>query len=172
MKTSFYNGINTGKLDFDYNVRYRPRTNVSILGMKRQIQYLFKDINYEHICYVWENDKYSKHKHSHSLVKTSDSEIIQKLQNNIISLKELIIETNPILIRRERTLTNPKNGEKIQFSQDTWENVKSTTIIGKHGEVYIEPILNVISSSIYTHKFTDYGVNFGYIKPTLSYQTL
>ena len=171
MKTSFYNGINTGQLDFDYNVRYRPRVNVSDLGMKRQIQYLFKEINYEYICYVWENDKYSKHKHSHSLVKTGDSNIIQKLQMNILSSNEPIIETNPILIRREKTLTNPTNGEKIQYLQDTWEKVESTTIIGRHGEVHIEPILNVVSSSIYIHKFTDYGVNFGYIKPTLIYQT-
>jgi len=169
MKTSFFNGINTGKLDFDYNVRYRPRTDVSPLGMKRQIHYLFKDIKYEHICYVWENDKYSKHKHSHSLVKTDDNNIIQQLQKNIISLKEPIIEERKIPIQRERCLINPKNGEKIHFKQDIWENVTSTKIIGKHGELYIEPVLSNVSSSIYTHKYTDYGSNFGFITPTLIY---
>ena len=169
MKTSFFNGINIGKLDFDYNVRYRPRNDVSPLGMKRQIQYLFKDINYEHICYVWENDKYSKHKHSHSLVKTDDNNIIQQLQKNIISLKEPIIEERKIPIQRDRCLINPKNGEKIHFKQDIWENVSSTKISGKHGELYIEPVLSNVSSSIYTHKYTDHGSNFGFITPTLIY---
>ena len=171
MKTYYFNGINTGKLDFNYNVRYRPRTNVSTLGMKRQIQYLFKDINYEHISFVWENDTYTGLKHSHSLIKTDDTNFIQKLQMNILSSKEPIIETNPILIRRYRTLISPSSGEKIQKPQDIWENVESTKMIGRHGEVYIQPVLNLVSSSIYNHKYTDHGVNFGYIKPTLIYQT-
>jgi hypothetical protein len=171
MKTSYFNGINTGKLDFDYNVRYRPRTDVSILGMENQIKYLFRDINYEYISFVWENDRYTKHKHSHSLIKTDDTDFIQKIQKNILSSKEPIIETNSILIRKYRTLTSVTSGEKTQKEQDTWENVESTRIIGRNGDVYIEPVLNVVSSSIYNHKYTDHGVNFGYIKPTLIYQT-
>ena len=169
MKTSLFNGINTAKLDFNYNIRYRPRVNVSELGMNRQIQYLFRGINYEYICYVWENDKNSKLKHSHNLVKSDDEGIINKLGENILSKNEPIKKIDPILIQKPKTLLNPKNGEKIQIIQDVWEEVERITLIGKHGEVHIEKVLSNQASSIYNHKFTDYGVNFGYINPYLSY---
>jgi hypothetical protein len=169
MKTSYFNGINTGKLDFDYNVRYRPSNNVYILGMENQIEYLFKGIQYDYISYVWENDKDRKHKHSHSLIKTNDDNFLKKIHSNILSTKDPIIKTNRVLIRRERTLAGLKNGEKRQFPQDQWEEVESTKIIGKHGDVYVEPVLNVVSSSIYNHKYTDYGVNNGFIQPILIY---
>lgn len=171
MKTSLFNGINTGKVEFNYNIRYRPRVNVTPLGMRRQIEYLYNGINYEHIYYVWENDKYSKHKHSHCLVNTEDDNLLIKLQGNLISTKSPNTEKRKIAIQREKCLINPVNGEKYTYKQEYWEEVESTTIKGKYGEVYIEPILSSVSSSIYINKFTDYGANFGYIKPYLISQT-
>jgi hypothetical protein len=163
MKTSLFNGINTGQIEFNYNIRYRPRVNITELGMKRQIEYLFNGINYEHIYYVWENDKYSTHKHAHSLVYTNDENLIVKLQENIISKKTPFTENRKIPIQRERCLINPTNGEKTYFRQEYWEEVTSTKINGKYGELYVEPILSTKSSSIYINKFTDHGANFGYI---------
>jgi hypothetical protein len=171
MKTSFFNGINTGKLDFDYNIRYRPRIDVSELGMKRQIEYLFRNITYDHLCFVWENDRYTKHKHSHTLVKTTDDNLILQLKDNIQSSKDPIIGTRMVTYQKERTLINPKNGEKRIDRIDCIGEVGFTELQGRHGVVYVEPIMSNVSSSIYTHKFTDRGVNYGYIKPTLIYQT-
>lgn len=167
MKTSIFNGLNTGKLDFNYNIRYRPRINVTPLAMKRQIEYLLKGIDYEHAYYVWENDKFSKHKHSHSLIKTGDENLIIKLKDNILCNKEPIIEYRKLPIIRERNLTSLTNGIKKTTNQYTWENVEGTKITGKHGELYIEPILSNVAASIYTNKYTDHGANFGYITPLI-----
>lgn len=172
MKTSIFNGLNIGKLDFNYNVRYRPRVNVTPLGMNRQIKYLFKDVDYEHICYVWENDKYSKQKHSHSLIKTNDPDLITQLQYNLKSKENPFIGNREVIYQEEKNLINPQTGEKITRRKDVKTIVEYTQIEGKNGVVFIEPILNNISSSIYTHKFTDYGSNFGYIIPPLTFQTL
>ncbi len=172
MKTSIFNGVNISNLDFDYNIRYSPKTNVVLTGMKRQIQYLFRGINFEHICYVWENDKYTGYKHSHSLIKTNDQNLISLLKENIICKNDPIIEKNRKLVRITQNLLNPSNGEKIKVEKDVWENVTSTKIIGKHGEVYIEPVLSKKASSLYIHKYTDYGFTGGYINPSLIDQTL
>jgi hypothetical protein len=171
MKTSIFNGLNTGRLDFDYNIRYRPRINVTPLSMNRQIQYLFKGVDYEHICYVWENDKGTNHKHSHSLIKTSDNNLIMQLQENLKSNKEPIIGEREILIREIKNLVSPTTGEILKIDKHRKVVVEHNEIRGKHGVVYVEPVLSNISSSIYTHKFTDYGSNFGYIIPYLTFQT-
>lgn len=171
MKTSIFNGLNTGKLDFDYNIRYRPRINVTPLSMNRQIQYLFKGVDYEHICYVWENDKGTNHKHSHSLIKTSDKNLIMQLQENLKSNKEPIKGEREILIREIKNLVSPTTGEILKIDKHRKVVVEHNEIRGKHGVVYVEPVLSNISSSIYTHKFTDFGSNFGYIIPYLTFQT-
>jgi hypothetical protein len=44
MKTAKFNGNNVAKLEFDYFIRYRPRHNVYILGMEKQVKKLFEDI--------------------------------------------------------------------------------------------------------------------------------
>ena len=40
MKTAKFNGNNVAKLEFDYFIRYRPRHNVYILGMEKQVKKL------------------------------------------------------------------------------------------------------------------------------------
>jgi hypothetical protein len=163
MKTSILNGLNVNKLEFDYNIRYTPIIKVSPLAMQRQIQYLFREVEFEYIYYVWENNRFSKNSHSHSLIKTTDKDIIEKLQRTIISKREPIIGKRIENIIREREFTSLKDGATYIHKQDTPEIIDFTTIIGKHGEVHIEPIMNKFASSIYVNKFTEYGSNFGYI---------
>lgn len=169
MKTSIYNGYNIGKLDFNYNIRYRPRFNVYELGMTRQIQYLFRGITYDYISFVWENDNETKLKHSHNLVKSCDENIIHKLGENIILQKDPIKKLDTILVQKQRTLINPMSREKLHFTQHVKQEVEGITLNGKHGEVHIQKVLSNQASSIYNHKQTDYGVNFGFIPSSVSY---
>lgn len=170
MKTAFFNGLNAGKLDFDYNIRYRPRVNVSLIGMERQMKYLFKNINFEHLYYVWENDSDSRHKHFHTLIKTNDNSLIEKLQENVKSTQNVIIDTRKAEYQKVKTLINPRNGEKYTTRVDWSEEIESKEIRGKHGVVYLEHILSKTGSSIYANKFTEYKQNFGYLDPALMYQ--
>jgi hypothetical protein len=170
MKTAFFNGLNAGKLDLNYNIRYRPSVNVSAKGMERQMQYLFNQVNFEHLYYVWENDEDSKHKHSHTLIKANDDDFIKKLQENIKSNKKVKTGTREVEYQKVRTLTNPKNGEKDIRPVIVRENVEYVEIKGRHGVVFIEPILSKVASSIYANKFTEYKETFGYLVPALMYQ--
>lgn len=172
MKTAFFNGLNAGKLNFDYNIRYRPRVNVSLIGMERQMGYLFKHINFEHLYYVWENDEDSRHKHFHTLIKTNDNSLTQKLQENLKSIKDIIEETRKVTFHKDKTLINPRNGEKETKRVVCTDEIKYKEIIGKHGVVHLEPILSNIGSSIYANKFTEYKQNFGYIHPDLKNYSL
>ena len=163
MKTSLANGINVSKLDYDYNIRYTPFSKPSSLSLERQIKYLFREVEFDYICYVWENDRYQKTSHSHSLIKTTDKNLIEKLQRTIISPKEPIVGKRIENIIRERKLTSLNNGATTIIKQDTPEIIYFTRIIGKHGEVYIEPIMNKFASSVYITKFTDISQTLGYI---------
>jgi len=166
MKTSIFNGSNFGKLEFNYSVTFRPRHNVYIQGMQKQIEYLFKDVNYVYLCYSWENDRYSKVKHSHSLVNTKISEniLINKIKQNLESNGEPSKIEREIIYTEPRKLLNPKTGEKITTFAKKKINVVSTEISGKHGSVFVEKIVSNLSSSLYCMKFTDTGANFGYLQ--------
>jgi len=164
MKTSIFNGINNATLNYDYNIRYRPRVNVTTpLGMERQIKYLFKGINYEKIYYVWENDFCSNHKHSHSMIKTNDENIISILQKNLISKREPFLEISKKLIRTDRYLTSTTTNIRENRPIDRYLDVEGLKIIGKHGDVFVEPILSVAASSIYINKYTDRGLTANFL---------
>jgi hypothetical protein len=166
MKTSILNGNNIGQLEFNYSVTYRPRFNVYTPGMEKQIVVLFKDVNYSHICYSWENDKYTKMKHSHSLINTTNTEIdfIDKIKINLMSNKTPYWGKRELTYTEPRNLYNPLTGEKINNLTKKIISVDTIEISGKHGSAHIERILNKKSASIYTMKFTDIGANFGYIQ--------
>jgi hypothetical protein len=170
MKTAFFNGLNAGKLDFDYNIRYRPRVNVSLIGMEKQMGYLFKHINFEHLYYVWENDEGSRHKHFHTLIKTNDNSLLEKLQKNVKSTQDVILDKRAAEYQKVLTLINPRNGEKETKRVMCTDEIKYKEIIGKHGVVHLEPILSKTGSSIYANKFTEYKQNFGYLVPALMYE--
>jgi hypothetical protein len=164
MKTSIFNGINNATLNYDYNIRYRPRVNVTNpLGMERQIKYLFEGINYERIYYVWENDQYSKHKHSHSMIKTNDENLISLIQKNLITKRDPILEISTKLIRIERYLTSTTTKIREYKPVEKYIDVEGLKIVGKHGDVFVEPILSVAASSIYINKYTDRGLTANFL---------
>jgi hypothetical protein len=166
MKTSIFNGLNTGTLEFDYCIRYRPRIKVSPNNTIRQTEYLFNNVEYDHIYFVWERDSTSNLFHSHNLIKTIDDDLIIKLKQNIISNKEPKEDVRQVTIRRDKCFTNIRTGERECKPVDSIESVVGYTMNGKHGEVFIEPIKSVRASAIYINKYTDRGLNFDYIKAT------
>ena len=170
MKTSIFNGINIGKLEFDYCVRYRPRTPVSELNMRKQIVLIFNKIEHDHICYVWERDKSTNSSHSHSLIKTKDENLINQLQINIVSKHEPREETRTILIRRDKTFTSLSTGISITKPVDTPEIVTGLSIDGKHGSLFIEPIKSLAAKAIYINKYNDRGTGNGFIEPSWLYR--
>ena len=169
MKTAKFNGNNVAKLEFDYFIRYRPRHNVYILGMEKQVKKLFEDIRYNHICYTWENDITDNLKHSHCLVKTPYGEdlLIENLKKNIVSSKNIISGSRNTTYTSKLNLLNPNTGQRISKLVEHNALIDYKEIIGKHGSVFIEQVKDKTSASIYTMKFTDYGANFGYIKGDL-----
>jgi hypothetical protein len=166
METSKFNGNNVAKLDFNYFVRYRPRHGVFIPGMENQIIKLFNNVQYDHICYTWENDIISKHKHSHSLIQTgfNEEELLENLYYNVLSKKAIRTGKRTITYTTVSNLISPITGERIKSLVEKNALVDYKEIIGKHGTVFVEKIKDKTSASMYTMKMTDYGTNFGYIQ--------
>lgn len=166
MKTSKFNGNNVSQLEFDYFIRYRPRHDVYIPGMEKQIKKLFREMNYEYICYSWEQDEVTTSKHSHCLVKTgyNKDKIVDKLKNNISSTDEPVKGTREVIYTTEQNLINPKTGEEIKKLVEKKDSVDYIEVSGKYGSVFIEDVKDKKSASFYAMKLTDYGANFGYIQ--------
>jgi hypothetical protein len=163
MKTSISNGKNLTKLDFNYMITYRPRISPSFDKREECIRSIFNNIPYNHLIYFWERDKEISNYHSHILVQSEFSEIIPCMFQNVNGVKSVLHGTRETLIKSQKTLTNPKSGEKIHKVMDRKVNIEFSEFMGTKGKVHFEPIIESNNSCYYVSKFSDRGIISGYL---------
>jgi hypothetical protein len=157
------NARDIGKLKFDYNITFHPKSIIYSKSWESQIEYICKDTNYQYLYYSWERSRETNSYHAHILFKSSGLNILS-FYSNINGYNDIEYSNRKTIVKtKKQDIGNHKHKGCSDYI-DIPTSVSHISMYGKIGKVQIEPIINDMSSVRYTTKYTSYGLNAGYIQ--------
>jgi len=161
MNTSISNGINVGKLPWDFIVTSKLYNGRGTDFNKKETKRLFDEIKQiKTIYFALERSKFYNDYHSHLLIESSDEQGFINGMKGFYKSSYMTFGNRPLLVKMEKSeksLVTPVN------FQDLWVNSPTIEIHGRVGTCFIEKIYGSKNAALYINKYSSRGFTTGYL---------